>query len=101
MGSYFRSTKHYGAMQRRFPMHRTPSGLDSLPFETATVGGTFHAMHIGHKRYLEIAFAIARWVYIHITNDEFANSLKPYRVKPYDIRHRQMEGILTELGWRH
>jgi phosphopantetheine adenylyltransferase len=58
-------------------------------------------MHIGHKRYLEIAFTVAHWVYIHITTDEFANSLKPYTVKPCDIRRKQIEDVLDECGWRH
>src|ERR1039458_3267655 len=48
MGSSSHSTRRYGATLRRFRMHRAPSGLDSVPFETATVGGTFHAMHIGN-----------------------------------------------------
>jgi cytidyltransferase-like protein len=72
-----------------------------MPFDTATVGGTFHAMHIGHKRYLEIAFGVAHWVYIHITADEFANALKPYTVKPFDVRRKQIEDVLEECGWRH
>lgn len=72
-----------------------------MPFETATIGGTFHAMHIGHKQYIEIAFGIAHWVYIHITADAFARSLKRYEVKPYHVRRTQVEQFLKEAKWEH
>ena len=50
---------------------------------------------------IEIAFAVAHWVYIHITSNQLAAALKSYPVKPYDIRRKQIEEFLGELGWRH
>lgn len=70
-----------------------------FPFETATVGGTFHAMHIGHERYIEIGFGIAEKVYVHVTSDEYAKRLKNYSVKPYKIRLAQVQEFLDRMGW--
>lgn len=82
-------------------LSRGHRGADSIPFEVTTIGGTFNAMHIGHRRYIEIAFGVAHWVYIHLTSDELARAIKPYRVKHFAERQKQIEQFLEEAGWRH
>jgi phosphopantetheine adenylyltransferase len=73
--------------------------MSALLFEKATIGGTFHAMHVGHRRYIELAFSMAHTVYIHLTTDEYARTLKTYHVKSFAERRSKIEQFLDEQGW--
>ena len=68
------------------------------PFATITMGGTFNALHVGHKQYLEIGCRIAERAIVHVTTDAFAYILKPYKVKSYEERVAALERFLTSLG---
>jgi cytidyltransferase-like protein len=71
------------------------------PFKIATVGGTFQALHEGHKRYLVIALAVAERVHIWITSDEYARYTKPYDVLPYPERKARVEQFLRDTNVIH
>ncbi len=62
------------------------------------VGGTFHIIHDGHKRLLTEAFNIGDFVLIGLTSDDFANSTRDYKVKPYDERHQSLLNFVSKFG---
>lgn len=72
------------------PTSDDASAIPRYPFSTATVGGTFDALHAGHERYLEIGCSLAYNVHVHLTSDEFAAVLKSYPVKPFEVRRSQL-----------
>src|ERR1700730_6805024 len=55
-----------------------------LPFHIATIGGTFQAMHLGHRQYLKLALRLADIVHISLTSDHYASTLKNYPVASFD-----------------
>jgi cytidyltransferase-like protein len=72
--------------------------VDTKPFRTATVGGTFQAMHLGHRRYLELTLSLAKTVHISLTSDRYASALKDYPVAPFDVRHKEVQSFLDSIG---
>jgi len=64
-------------------------------YQIVAMGGTFDALHNGHKELLRKAFAVGRNVMIGITSDDFARSLhKPHKVDPYSKRRTDLERLL-------
>jgi cytidyltransferase-like protein len=68
------------------------------PFHVATTGGTFQAMHLGHRQYLELALRLADTVHISLTSDHYASTFKDYQVMPFDIRCKEIKSFLTSIG---
>jgi len=63
------------------------------------MGGTFDALHRGHRRLLRQAFDEGRQVIIGITSDNFAHELhKPHKVDPYETRKGELEQLLSKWG---
>ncbi len=62
------------------------------------VGGTFHIIHDGHKKLLEEAFNTGDFVLIGLTSDEFANSTRDYRVRPYKERYQNLLNFVSKFG---
>lgn len=63
------------------------------------MGGTFDALHRGHRKLLREAFSIGKLVMIGVTSEGFARSLhKPHKVDPYVVRKRDLEKLLSEWG---
>ena len=68
-------------------------------YRIVAMGGTFDALHRGHRKLLRQAFAVGRKVMIGITSDEFARSLhKPHKLDPYAKRKRDLERLLATWG---
>jgi pantetheine-phosphate adenylyltransferase len=66
---------------------------------SVTVAGTFDVMHKGHWFLLEEAFNVAETVFIGITTDEFAASMrKPHVIDPYETRLSDVKKYLQEKG---
>ena len=68
-------------------------------YRVVAMGGTFDALHRGHRKLLRQAFAVGRKVMIGVTSDDFARSLhKPHKVDPYTRRKKDLERLLAK--WR-
>lgn len=67
-------------------------------YRKAAVGGTFSVIHEGHKRLLEKAFEVAERVVIGLSTDEYARSIKPYDVPPFERRRENLERYLATAG---
>jgi inosine/xanthosine triphosphatase len=65
----------------------------------ACLGGTFDRIHKGHKALLERAFTIGDEVFIGLTSDEMAQSVKSYSVSPYDARRAALSNYLEANGY--
>lgn len=65
------------------------------------IGGTFDALHRGHRELLRKAFAVGRKVIIGITSDQFVRRLhKPHKVDPYATRERDLARLLSRWELR-
>lgn len=63
------------------------------------VGGTFDELHRGHKALLKTAFEIGWTVWIGLSTDEFARSLrKNHTIAPYEVRLRNLMCFLEDMG---
>lgn len=62
-----------------------------------TIGGTFDALHTGHKAYIRRAFDYAEQVLIYIASDLLAQKLKNYKSLPYELRKKRVLTYLKEL----
>ena len=71
-----------------------------LPFHIATIGGTFQAMHLGHRQYLKLALRLADIVHISLTSDHYASTLKNYPVASFDVRCKEIQSFLASIGVR-
>lgn len=60
------------------------------------MGGTFDALHRGHRELLREAFDVGRKVLIGVSSDDFVRRLhKPHKVDSYASRKRELERILS------
>jgi cytidyltransferase-like protein len=61
------------------------------------MGGTFDALHRGHRRLLKEAFEVGHKVLIGVSSDGFVRTLhKPHKVDPYAVRKRDLERVLSD-----
>jgi len=65
---------------------------------TAIIGGTFNAMHQGHKDYIKLAFDFAEEVIVLLSTDKYAKSCKKYCVAPYEVRKNIIENYIIEVN---
>ena len=65
---------------------------------TAIIGGTFNAMHQGHKDYINLAFEFADEVKILLTTDEYAKNFKSYEVSSYQYRERRLRQLINQIN---
>lgn len=65
---------------------------------TAIIGGTFNAMHQGHKEYIKLAFDFADEVKILLTTDKYAKNFKSYEVSPYQDRERRLKQYISHIN---
>ncbi len=66
-------------------------------FKKVVVGGTFDALHRGHKKIIETALSIGESVVIGLTSDEFANRFRSTLVPSYDKRRTRVEEFLKQF----
>lgn len=59
------------------------------------LGGTFDTLHSGHIMLLHTALTYGEEVLIGVTSDEFAQSYKQYRVRPFEERVKALITLLT------
>ena len=69
------------------------------PFREVAVGGTFDALHRGHKILLRTAFRAGDKVLIGLSRNGFVRQLrKGHRVDPYPERRRELLSFLENEG---
>jgi pantetheine-phosphate adenylyltransferase len=69
------------------------------PFRDVAVGGTFDALHRGHKILLRTAFRVGDRVLIGLSRNGFVRRLrKDHRVDPYLKRKRGLTSFLKKEG---
>ena len=62
------------------------------------IGGTFDACHRGHQEYIKTALRLSDHVYLLLSSDNYCKLLnKPYFVKPFEIRKRQIQLFLETI----
>jgi len=66
----------------------------SVMFKKTVVGGTFDAVHDGHKLVLKTAFENAESVVIGLTSDDFAKRFKTKDVSSYNERKSGLDEYL-------
>ena len=67
--------------------------------KSITVAGTFDVMHKGHWLLLEEAFNIADKIFIGVTTDAFASTMKKeHQIDPYETRLEDVKKFLNERG---
>jgi len=67
------------------------------PFRQVAVGGTFDALHRGHKILLRTAFRAGDKVLIGVSRNGFVRRLrKPHNVDPYPKRKRELVSFLRK-----
>lgn len=65
---------------------------------TAIIGGTFNALHQGHKYYIKLAFDFADEVFILLSSDEYARICKSYEVNSYNDRAYSLKTYIHQIA---
>ncbi len=65
-------------------------------YTIACIGGTFDALHAGHKEYIQMAFAAADFVLIYLASNRCVQREKKYDVRSYRDRCQRLKNYLTE-----
>lgn len=68
------------------------------PFRLVSVGGTFNALHDGHREYLKLALRLADKVHILLASDAYAKQRKNYHPRRLDNRRRSIKAFLENLN---
>lgn len=68
------------------------------PFRLVSVGGTFNALHDGHREYLKLALRLADKVHILLASDSYARQRKNYHPRPLSNRRRSIKTFLDNLN---
>lgn len=71
----------------------------SNPKRIATIGGTFDALHKGHKSYIELAFEFADEVILYLTTPDYVKWRKSYQISTFEQRARRIRGFAASRGW--
>jgi cytidyltransferase-like protein len=68
-------------------------------FRLASIGGTFNALHEGHKEYIKSALRLADGVHVLIADDDYAAGRKTYAPKSFTNRSSYLRKYVSkELG---
>ena len=71
----------------------------SYPKRIATIGGTFDALHNGHKSYIELAFEFADEVILYLTTPDYVEWRKSYQISTFEQRARRIRDFAASRGW--
>jgi cytidyltransferase-like protein len=71
--------------------------LPTRAFRLASIGGTFNALHDGHRKYIKSALQLADDVHIFIADDDYAQKRKPYTPHPLGKRRRALRKYILAL----
>jgi pantetheine-phosphate adenylyltransferase len=63
-------------------------------YNKVAVGGTFDKFHYGHRRLIDIAFEIGRYVVIGVTSNEFGGVKG--RIEPCNVRMSNLRKLLEK-----
>lgn len=74
------------------------SAMNTKSHTVACIGGTFDALHAGHKNYIRLAFKHADYVIIHLSSDCYAQKRKRYYVRSFETRTKRLRDFLTRIG---
>jgi len=69
-----------------------------LRFRCVAVGGTFDTLHSGHIKLLATAALVGERVWVGVTSDRFAASLKRYAVRPFTVRLMSVRGLMDLIA---
>jgi pantetheine-phosphate adenylyltransferase len=70
------------------------------PYKLVALGGTFDALHAGHRQLLSKAFKLGDVVLIGVTSDRLVTTLhKKHQVRPFSSRVRDLNGYLKTRHW--
>ncbi|MCG3155355.1 MAG: hypothetical protein DKINENOH_01961 [bacterium] len=72
------------------------SAMNTKSHTIACIGGTFDALHVGHKEYIQMAFAAADFVLIYLASNRCVQREKKYDVRSYRDRCQRLKSYLTE-----
>ncbi len=72
------------------------SAMNTKSHTIACIGGTFDALHAGHKEYIQMAFAAADFVLIYLASNRCVQREKKYDVRSYRDRCKRLKNYLTE-----
>ncbi len=86
-------------MRVRLPRGSHTVTLNRRPFREVAIGGTFDALHRGHKILLRTAFRAGDRVLVGLSRNGFVRRLrKGHRVDPYPKRRRELASFLKREG---
>lgn len=75
-------------------------GMDNHKYPHTILGGTFDRLHLGHKHFLDTAFAASDFVTIGLTTPVlFGHKLLAENIESYDIRKKELETYLEQKGY--
>ncbi|MGB8233304.1 MAG: pantetheine-phosphate adenylyltransferase, partial [Methanobacterium sp.] len=63
-------------------------------YNKVAVGGTFDKFHYGHRRLIDIAFEIGRYIVIGVTSNEFGGVKG--RIEPCNVRMSNLRKLLEK-----
>jgi pantetheine-phosphate adenylyltransferase len=70
------------------------------PYKLVALGGTFDALHAGHRQLFSKAFKLGDVVLIGVTSDRLVTTLhKKHRVRPFSGRVRDLNSYLKTRHW--
>lgn len=67
-------------------------------FTRVVIGGTFDAMHLGHRKLIKTAADIGESIVIGLTSDDFAARFRPMKAPSYEKRKTRVEDFLKDMG---
>ncbi len=79
-----------------FDANETKNDINLFKKNNVIIGGTFDALHIGHKEYIKFAFQSASKVFIMLTDDNYASGKKSYKVKSCEERNYKLVDFIKE-----
>jgi pantetheine-phosphate adenylyltransferase len=86
-------------LQKQGPKRRNLS-RSPRPYKLVALGGTFDALHAGHRQLLSKAFKLGDVVLIGVTSDRLVTTLhKKHRVRPFSGRVRDLNSYLKTRHW--
>jgi len=74
------------------------SGTKEFFKRIATIGGTFDALHQGHKAYIKLALDFSDYLIIYLSTDEYLNGKKNYQIKTFEERYEKLENFVKQIG---
>ena len=62
-----------------------------------TIGGTFGALHDGHRDYIRLAFEYADRILIYVNSNDYTNGKKHYNVLSFESRVERIQCFIRDI----